>query len=120
MNEDRKMKTYKKKSKINIATKSSRVNGKEIYLCNPNKHRTKRIAMPTKTVTVTQSDDFSFMKTKNEDVDQNDILSGFSSNSFTKQHRQNVTTSQEKSEENTQILTNFANKTFPYLSEIQS
>ena len=120
INKDRKMKTYKKKSKMNITTKSLRVNGKEIYLRNPNKHRTKHIAMSAKTVTVTQSDDFFLHENKNENGDQNDILSGFSSNSFTKQHRQNVTTSQEKSEENTPILTNFANKTFPYLSEIQT
>ena len=44
-------------------------------------------------------------------------MSVFSSISFTTQQQQNVTTALEKSEENTPILINFVNETFPYASE---
>ena len=68
-------------------------------------------------MTVTQGVDFFLHENKNKNGNQNNILSGFFSISFTKQQQQNVTTTLEKLEENTPILTNFANKTFPYLSE---
>ena len=106
-------------AKKRFKNKSNKNKIKEYNLHNPHKNKMKHIAMPAKTVTITQSDDFILQEIRNKHNNMIDIINDFSPNSISNQE-QNIIKTHDKSEENTPILTNFTNKMFQYFLENNS
>ena len=109
----------KKTTKKKFKNKSPYHKIKKFNLHNPHKNKIRHIAMPAKTVAITQSDDFFLQENKKEHNNIIDILNDFSPDSISNQEH-NVIGTFEKSEENTPVLTNFTNKTFQYFLESNS
>ena len=93
---------------------------KEFCLQNVYKNKQKHIAMPAKTVTITQGDDFTVDDIKSDDG----ILTQTSINISSEVLKDTIFDTNAKaphpSKDDTPILTNFTNKTFPSVSNGKS
>ena len=116
---ERNTKKIKRKCKPKIRRKkeirSPQHKVKEFSLQNANKNEQKHIAMPAKTVTITQGDDFTVDDIKSDDGTLTQTSINISSEVLTDTIFDTNAKAPHPSKDDTPILINFTNKTFPSL-----